>query len=140
MPEVIKVKSGSPYEERESYSRVVRVGDWVMVSNCAGRDYTTRAMSSDPVEQARQAFKNIEGGLESVGAHLTDIVRSRVTIPNVDDAADVMAEVGAILRGVDPASTVLCSPLGGPDYKVEVEVTAFIGVGNADQQRKVITL
>ncbi|MFD5862801.1 RidA family protein [Streptomyces chartreusis] len=140
MPEVIKVKSGSPYEDRESYSRVVRIGDWVLVSNCAGRNYATREMSTDPVEQTRQAFRNIEGALKSVGAQLNDIVRSRVTIPNVDDASDVMAEVGTILRGVDPASTVLCSPLGGSEYKVEIEVTAFIGAGDADQERKVITL
>ncbi|GAA4180543.1 RidA family protein [Gryllotalpicola koreensis] len=140
MPEVVKVKSGSPYEERESYSRVVRVGDAVFVSNCAGRNYATREMSTDPVEQTRQAFKNIEGALRSVGAEVADIVRSRVTVPNPTDAPDVMAEVGKILRGVDPASTVLCSPLGGPDYKVEIEVTAVVGVGASEQERKTVIL
>lgn len=126
---VTKVKSGSIFEEKESYSRVVAVDNWVFVSNTAGRNYKTREMSSDPVEQARQAFRNIEGALSSVGATLADVVRSRVVIPNPADAPAVMAFVGEKFRGIDPCSTVTCPPLGGPDYKVEIEVTAYKGVG-----------
>ncbi len=126
---VTKVKSGSIFEEKESYSRVVAVDNWVFVSNTAGRNYKTREMSSDPVEQARQAFRNIEGALASVGATLADVVRSRVVIPNPADAPAVMAFVGEKFRGIDPCSTVTCPPLGGPDYKVEIEVTACKGVG-----------
>ncbi|MDQ0456313.1 RidA family protein [Rhizobium paknamense] len=131
MVKVTKVKSGSLYEEKESYSRVVAVDNWVFVSNTAGRNYKTREMSTDPVEQARQCFHNIEGALASVGATLADVVRSRVVIPHVEDAAAVMAFVGEKFRGIDPCSTVTCPPLGGPDYRVEIEVTAYKGAGAA---------
>lgn len=131
MPKVTKVKSGSIYEEKESYSRVVAVDNWVFVSNTAGRNYKTREMSTDPVEQAKQCFKNIEGALASVGASLADVVRSRVVIPNAADAPAVMAFVGEKFRNIDPCSTVTCPPLGGPDFKVEIEVTAYKGAGAA---------
>lgn len=140
MVSVTKVKSGSIFEERESYSRVVAVDNWVFVSNTAGRNYKTREMSSDPVEQARQAFRNIEGALASVGATLADVVRSRVVIPNPADAPAVMAFVGEKFRGIDPCSTVTCPPLGGPDYKVEIEVTAYKGVGAAKTEYVKISL
>ncbi|MCA0253508.1 MAG: RidA family protein [Actinobacteria bacterium] len=140
MAKIVKVKSGSPYEERESYSRVVCVDDWIFVSNTAGRNYVTREMSTDPVEQLRQAMKNVEGALAAVGATLADVVRSRVTIPNVEHASDVMAAVGEVFRGVDPASTVLCSPLGGPEYLVEVEITAYRGASASAQERIVVDL
>lgn len=68
MVEVIKVKSGSLYETKESYSRIVAVDNWIYVSNTAGRNYKTREMSTDPVEQATQCFNNIERALASVGA------------------------------------------------------------------------
>ncbi|MCG8511120.1 MAG: RidA family protein [Rhodospirillales bacterium] len=140
IPKVTKVKSGSIYEEKESYSRVVTVDSWIFVSNSAGRNYKTREMSTDAVEQAKQCLANIEGALVSVGAGLADVVRSRVSIPNPEDAPAVMAYVGEKFRGVDPASTVTCTPLGGPDYKVEIEVTAYRGVGEAQQERITIDL
>ena len=76
-PKVIKVKSGSIFEDKESYSRLVAVDNWIFVSNTAGRNYKTREMSTDAVEQARQCFANIEGALASVNASLADVVRSR---------------------------------------------------------------
>lgn len=134
-PKVVKVKSGSIFEEKESYSRVVTVDNWIHVSNSAGRNYKTREMSTDAVEQTKQCFANIEGALASVDATLADVVRSRVVIPYREDAAAVMALVGEKFRGIDPASTVTCSPLGAPDFRVEIEVTAYKGAGKANQER-----
>lgn len=133
-PKVVKVKSGSIFEEKESYSRLVAVDNWIFVSNTAGRNYKTREMSTDAVEQAKQCFNNIEGALASVGASLKDVVRSSVIIPNREDAAAVMALVGEKFRGIDPASTVTCSPLGAPDFKVEIEITAYRGIGDAGSE------
>ena len=65
MVKITKVKSGSIFETKESYSRIVAVDNWIFVSNTAGRNYRTREMSDDPVEQARQCFHNIEGALKS---------------------------------------------------------------------------
>lgn len=137
---VTKVKSGSVFEDKESYSRVVAVGDWIFVSNTAGRNYATREISKDPVEQAKRCFHNIEGALAAVGASLADVVNSRVVIPNPADAPAVMAYVGEKFRGIDPARTVTCPPLGGPDYLVEIEVTAFRGAGAAEVETLTVSL
>lgn len=139
-PKVIKVKTGSIFEEKESYSRLVVVDNWIFAANTAGRNYKTREMSTDPVEQARQCFVNIEGALASVGASLADVVRSSVIIPNREDAPAVMAFVGEKFRGIDPASTVTCSPLGAPDFKVEIEITAYRGAGAAGSEYIKVTL
>ncbi len=39
--------------------------------------------------------------------------------------------LGDRFRGVDPALTVYCTPLAGPDYLFEIEVTAYRGAGSA---------
>jgi hypothetical protein len=42
--EVVKLKSGSILEEKEGYSRIVALDNWIFMSLTAGRDYKTRAM------------------------------------------------------------------------------------------------
>jgi hypothetical protein len=66
-----------------------------------------------------------------VDATLADVVCSRVFIQNPADVATVMTIVGEVFRGVDPASTVTCPPLGSTVYRVELEVTAYRGASRA---------
>ena len=127
---VVKIKTNSLYEEKVSYSRITMVGDMIFVANTAGLDYKTRIMPPDAREQTLQCFRNIEAALASVGASLADVVRSRVAIPRAEDREAVMAVLGEKFRGIDPASTITATPLAG-DYRVEIEITAWRGVGKA---------
>ena len=137
MGNVIKLKSGSIYEDKRNYSRAVAVGDVIYVSNCAGRNYQTREMSDDAGEQTRQCFRNIAGALQALQASLQDIVRIRVAIPDVAHREAVMDVVGEHLQGIDPALTVTATPLMAADYKVEIEVTAVRGASAAPQYLRV---
>ena len=138
--EIMKVKSGSILEDKEGYSRIVAVGDWIFTSLTAGRDYKTRLMPDTVVGQAEQAMKNVEGALASVGATLADVVRRRIFIPRQEDVQDVMAYMGEKFRAIDPASCVSCGPLGGPEYLFEIEITAYRGAGALPQRRMEISL
>jgi len=135
MTTISKVKTGSKYEEMGSYSRVVAVGDWIFVSNTAGRNPDTKEISEDLAEQTHQVFANIESALAAVDASLADVVCSRVFIQNPQDVPAVMTIVGEKFRGTDPASTVTCPPLGSTVYKVELELTAFRGASRADVKK-----
>lgn len=140
MPEILKVKSGSILEDKESYSRIVMVGEWIFMSLTAGRDYKTRAMPDTAVEQARQAMKNVENALEAVGASLADVVRRRIVIPRQEDVPEVMAYMGEKFDGIDPASCVSCGPLGGPEYLFEIEITAYRDASAQPVKHLVISL
>ena len=127
--ELVKLKSGSILEDKEGYSRIVALDNWIFMSLTAGRDYKTRAMPGAAIEQARQAMKNVEGALAAVGSSLGDVVRRRIFIPRQEDVPEVMAYMGEKFRGIDPASCVSCGPLGGPEYLFEIEITAYRGAG-----------
>lgn len=135
MTKITKVKTGSKYEEIGSYSRVVAVDNWIFVSNTAGRNPKTQEIPEDPVAQTEQVFANIEAGLASVGSGLGDVVASRVFIQDPADTMAIMTKVGEKFRGIDPASTVTCPPLGSDIYKVEIEVTAYRGAGDAEVEQ-----
>ena len=138
--DVTKVKSQSRSEATDAYSRAVQVGDWVFVSITAGVNYADRALSTDPAEQANKAIDNVEASLKAVGCELADVVQARVFIPHQRDFEAVIKVFGERFRGIDPANTVLCAPLGSPDLRVEMEATAHRGVGAASQNRVSITL
>lgn len=131
MTQITKVKTGSIFEEKASYSRIVAVDNWIFVSNTAGRNPQTKEIPEDISEQTHQVFANIEQALAAVDASLADVVMSRVFIQDPKDVPTVMAIIGDKFRGVNPASTVTCPPLGSTVYKVELEVTAYRGASTA---------
>lgn len=135
MAKIVKVKTGSKFEEIASYSRVVAVDNWIFVSNTAGRNPDTQQIPEDVLEQTEQVFNNIERALAAVDACLADVVMSRVFIQEPADTAAVMEFIGGKFRGIDPTTTVTCPPLGSTVYKVELEVTAYRGASTAAVER-----
>ncbi|BCQ32916.1 MULTISPECIES: RidA family protein [Erwinia] len=132
MTQITKVKTGSIFEEKASYSRIVAVDNWIFVSNTAGRNPQSKEIPEDISEQTHQVFANIEQALAAVDASLADVVMSRVFIQDPQDVPTVMAIIGDKFRGINPASTVTCPPLGSTVYKVELEVTAYRGASAAN--------
>lgn len=139
MTHIVKVKTGSKFEEVASYSRVVAVDNWIFVSNTAGRNPETNQMPSDVFEQTEQVFKNIEKALASVNSSLQDVVTSKVFIQNPDNVSAVMELIGTKFRGVDPTTTVTCPSLGSTIYEVEIEVTAYRGASQAHVEQVLLS-
>ncbi|MDN2662176.1 Rid family hydrolase [Psychromonas sp. 14N.309.X.WAT.B.A12] len=135
MTNIIKVNTASPLEKVASYSRLIVVDNWIYVSNTAGRNPETKLIPDDLIEQTEQVFSNIEKALKVVNASLQDVVMSRVFIQNPADTHQVMEYIGTKFKGVNPATTVTNPSLGSQAYKVELEVTAYRGAGNATVQQ-----
>lgn len=127
MTKIVKVKTGSKFEEIASYSRLVALDNWIHVSNSAGRNPETQEIPEDVIEQTEQVLNNIERALAAVDATLADVIRSRVFIQDPAHIHEIMAHIGTRFKGVNPASTATCPPLGSTTYKVEIEVTAYRG-------------
>ena len=88
----------------------------------------------DALEQTEQVFSNIEAALAAVDSSLADVVFSRVFIQDPEDVHAVMQLIGEKFKGINPATTVTCPPLGSTVYKMELEVTAYRGAATADIQ------
>ncbi|ENE4777148.1 MULTISPECIES: Rid family hydrolase [Enterobacteriaceae] len=140
MTRIIKVKTGSKFEEMGSYSRLVALDNWIYVSNTAGRNPVTQEIPADVSEQTLQVFANIEAALAAIDTSLKDVVFSRVFIQDPNDVPIVMAIIGDKFRGINPATTVTCPPLGSTVYKVELEVTAYRGASRANVQELTVAL
>ncbi|MDO6682830.1 MULTISPECIES: Rid family hydrolase [unclassified Oceanobacter] len=131
MTQILKLKTGSKFEEIGSYSRLVAVDRWIYVSNTAGRNPHTKEIPEDVLAQTHQVFSNIETALAAADSCLADVVFSRVFIQDPADVHAVMGLVGEKFKGINPATTVTCPPLGSTVYKMELEVTAYRGASQA---------
>jgi 2-iminobutanoate/2-iminopropanoate deaminase len=95
---------------------------WDARKNIVGRDSV--------LEQARQAFRNIETAIEATGGTLKDIVALRIYI--VDYQAESATAVGIALREFfssqnPPVSTWIgVSALAVPEFLIEIEATAVL--------------
>ena len=118
------ISSGSEFEGKIGYSRAVVDGDYVFVSGTTGYDYETMTISSDPVEQAEQCFKNIEGALAEAGCSVDDIVRVHYIYPDKEDFEPCWPVFQRYLANAKPAATMFVAGLLDDAMKLEIEVTA----------------
>lgn len=127
------VSSGSPYEAIIGFSRAVRVGSFVSVGGTApiGADGKTAA-PGDAAAQTGRCMEIIRQALESAGATLEDVVRTRILLKRIDDWPAVARSHAAFFRDVRPAATVVqVTGFIDPEWLVEIEADAVI----ADRRR-----
>ena len=140
MTDIVKVKTGSPAEERGAYSRLIAVDNLIFVSNTAGRNPRTKLIPEDPAEQTLQVLANIDVALAAVGSSIDDVIAARVFVQFPQDIDAVMGAYAGKMRGINPTLTLTSPPLGMPEFKVEIEVTAYRGAAKANVQEITITL
>ena len=120
------ISSGSPYEAVIGFSRALRVGERVLVSGTAPV-WPDGSCDPDAGVQARRCFEIIRAALEEAGAGIHDVVRTRMYLVNVDDAAAVQEAHAETFADVRPAATmVVVSTLLDPRWKVEIEAEALL--------------
>lgn len=123
---MLRVTSGSPFEETIGFSRAVRTGDRVIVSGTAPI-WPDGSCSESAADQARRCFEIIAEALGSAGASLGDVVRTRMYLVSPGDAESVGAVHGEIFADTRPAATmVVVSALLDPRWKVEIEAEAIV--------------
>jgi enamine deaminase RidA (YjgF/YER057c/UK114 family) len=121
-----RISQGSPFEEQIGYSRAVVDGEWVFVAGTTGFDYATMRISSDVVEQADQALRNIGWALAEAGASLDDVVRVRYLLPRREDFEACWPVLRSYFGDARPAATMQVCGLADERMRIEIEVTARV--------------
>ena len=117
------ISTGFRLEADYAFSRAVVDGDWVFVAGTTGMDYDTGEISDDVVEQAEQAFRNIEGILAEADASIDDTVRVQYTLTDRADLPALAPVLQKWFGALRPAATAVIAGLVDPRMKIEIEVT-----------------
>jgi len=130
---VRKVSSGTRWEPVAGYSRAVAAGDYIFVSGCTSVAGAEFVHPGDAYAQTMQAIANVRTGLETLGAGLADVVRTRMFVTDISRWEEYGRAHGEAFAGVLPATSMIqVSALIDARMLVEVEAVAYrpgIGAG-----------
>lgn len=127
MKDRINISSGTEWEKKVNYSRVVKVGNQIFVSGTTSVDADNNIIGiGSAYEQAKYIFQKIAFNLREVDAGLNNVVRTRMYVTNIDDWKSVGKAHSEFFEDINPAATMVeVSNLIHPDLLVEIEVDAI---------------
>ena len=123
---VDRVSTGTPWEKLAGYSRAVRRGNRIWVAGTTASHGDRLIGGRDPAAQTHFIIDKIDGALQSLGAGLRDVVRTRVFIREDVDWEPVARAHGLRFAGILPANTLVRANTVGDDLRVEIEAEAVV--------------
>jgi enamine deaminase RidA (YjgF/YER057c/UK114 family) len=114
------ISTGSKWEPLIGYSRAVRIGSNIHISG-------TTASGDDAYEQTIGILKTLKDVLTEAGGSLSDVVKTRIYLTNIDDWEIVGKAHGEVFGDIRPATVMLeVSRLIDPTLFVEIEAEAIV--------------
>jgi len=102
-------------------------GSLLVVGGQNGVDETGQVVSDDPVEQSKQALRNVITVLESAGCKQADVAKLTIYLAaNVDITAAYAASQEVWGRHATAITVLFVAALGRPECLVEIEALAQV--------------
>ena len=120
--------SGAPWESIAGYSRAVRVGNIIEVAGTTAVDTEGQVVGAGDIsKQANYIFNKIRNALNHAGSKMSDVIRTRMYLTDINDWETVARVHGDIFSDIKPVSTLVeVSGLIDEELLIEIEVSAVV--------------
>ena len=119
--------SDSPWESIIGYARLVKSGQQVFISGTTSIDEKGNVVGvGDAYLQTKHIIQTIEKSLKRINANLTNVVRTRMFVTNIEEWKSIGKAHAESFKGIQPASTMVeVKRLIQPELLVEIEANAI---------------
>ena len=127
------ISSGAHGEPIVGYARSGRVGPYIHVAGTTAVDASGAVVApGNAYAQTVAILGIVAAALERAGAHLSDVVRTRLFVTDIEHDWEAIGRAhGEIFRDIRPACTMVeVRRLISPDMRVEIEVEAIDANGS----------
>lgn len=110
------------------FSRAVRVGNFIAVGGTAPVDENGKTVGVGDVHaQTTRCFEIIAAALKEAGSDISDIVRTRVILTDIDNWKEAIEARKAYCVEARPVDTIMAvTRFVNPEWLVEIEVDAVV--------------
>lgn len=124
----INISSGSPFEDTFGYCRAVKTGNLLEISGTVALIDGEKVTADDLYAQTYNIIERISIVLEEAGSSLKDVVRTRIFTTDMSKNLDIARAHLHFFSDIKPTTGIYeISALIAPQYKVEIEFTAWVG-------------
>lgn len=120
--------TGTPWESKVAYCRAVRAGNHIFISGTAPVDKDGNTVTpGNGYGQARRCFQIIQETLHSLGADLSNVVRTRMYVTDISRWQEYGQAHQEVMGAYPPATTMVeVKALIDPEMLIEIEVDALV--------------
>jgi enamine deaminase RidA (YjgF/YER057c/UK114 family) len=128
MTQRLNISSGAKWEDIIGYSRAVKIGNVIEVAGTTALNESGEIVGiNDAYQQTKFILAKIEKALASANATLSDVVRTRMFVTDINRWEEIGKAHGEYFREIKPASTIVqIQSLINPEMLVEIEATAIL--------------
>ncbi|MDH3748223.1 MAG: RidA family protein [Gammaproteobacteria bacterium] len=124
----VRIASGAPWESQAGYCRAVKAGNIIAVSGSASIGSDGKLVGEgDMYQQTQRCIQVITEALEKAGASLSDVVRTRTFVTDIEQWKEVARAHRDAFGAAPPATSMVeVSRLIDPRMLVEIEADAIL--------------
>ena len=128
LPARSNYSSDTPWESIAGYSRAVRVGNIIEVAGTTAVDTEGQVVGAGDIsKQTDYIFNKIRNALNDAGSKMSDVIRTRMYLTDINDWETVARVHGDIFSDIKPVSTLVeVSGLIDEELLIEIEVSAVV--------------
>lgn len=124
----INISSGSSFEDTFGYCRAVKKGNLLEISGTVALVDGEKITADDLFAQTYNIIERISVVLDEAGSSLNDVVRTRIFTTDMSKNLDIARAHSHFFGEIKPTTGIYeISALIAPQYKVEIEFTAWVG-------------
>jgi len=120
--------SGAQWEDIVGYSSAVKVNNIIEIKGTVAVDENNHLVGGNNAYlQTKYIIQKIEKILQSAGASLKDVTRTRMFVTDISQWQEYGRAHGEYFGAIKPCTTMIeISKLIAPEFLIEIEATAII--------------